>query len=294
MQPAPPRPRAAVGRHREHRPAAERRVRRGHRRPPAAQRAELAAQGRRRGLLADVAAGRLAISHEALDAALTGGPPTTCGTCSPPPGRCRPATRNSPAPGNGSHESWRRSSPAADRRLVQAYATWQVMRRLRASAAAAARPRTPTAHARNNIRAAASLLAWLRGRGTKLAACGQADIDQWLRTGPSACLARDFLAWAASPRPLPAAGHPRPAARDRPRHQPGPAVGADRPAAARHRARPHRPGRRVPAPALRPAAVPHRRHDHQPGHPPRRRDVHPARPPRRACPRPARQRRPSS
>ena len=49
---------------------------------------------------------------------------------------------------------------------MQAYATWQVMRRLRASAAAAARPRTPTAHARNNIRAAAGLLAWLRGRGT--------------------------------------------------------------------------------------------------------------------------------
>src|SRR5262249_23035792 len=88
--------------------------------------------------------------------------------------------------------------PAAARRLVQAYATWQVMRGLRASAAAAGRPRTPTAHARNNIRAAAGLLAWLRGRGTELAACGQADIDQWLRTGPSACLARDFLAWAAS------------------------------------------------------------------------------------------------
>jgi integrase len=89
-------------------------------------------------------------------------------------------------------------SPAADRRLVQAYATWQVMRRLRASAAAASRPRTPTAHARNHIRAAAALLAWLRGRGTTLEACGQGDIDQWLRTGPSACLARDFLVWAAA------------------------------------------------------------------------------------------------
>jgi hypothetical protein len=88
--------------------------------------------------------------------------------------------------------------PDADRRLVQAYATWQVMRRLRASAAAGDRPRTPTAHARNNIRGAASLLAWLRGRGTTLGACGQADIDQWLHTGPSACLARDFLAWAAA------------------------------------------------------------------------------------------------
>ena len=66
------------------------------------------------------------------------------------------------------------------------------------SAAAPGRPRTPTAHARNHIPAAASLLAWLRGRGTELTACGQAAIDQWLRTGPSASLARDFLAWAAS------------------------------------------------------------------------------------------------
>jgi hypothetical protein len=81
---------------------------------------------------------------------------------------------------------------------VQAYATWQVMRRLRASAAAAARPRTPTAHARDNIRAAISFLAWLRDRGITLDACGQADADHWLQAGPSACLARDFLAWAAS------------------------------------------------------------------------------------------------
>jgi hypothetical protein len=90
--------------------------------------------------------------------------------------------------------------PAADRRLVQAYATWQVMRRLRASAAGTARPRTPTAHARNNIRAAVSFLTWLRSRGITLATCSQADVDQWLDTGPSARLARDFLAWAASRR----------------------------------------------------------------------------------------------
>ena len=104
---------------------------------------------------------------------------------------------------------------------MQAYATWQVMRRLRASAAAAARPRTPTAHARNNIRAAASLLAWLRGRGTTLAACGQADIDQWLRTGPSACLARDFLTWAAS------RGHCRRLTIPAPPRATGPAISQD-------------------------------------------------------------------
>src|SRR6185437_6506463 len=85
----------------------------------------------------------------------------------------------------------------------------------------AARPRTPTAHARNNIRAAASLLAWLRGRGTDLAACGQADIDQWLHTGPSAGQARDFLAWAAT------RGHCQPMTMPPPPRVTGPAISQD-------------------------------------------------------------------
>ena len=225
------------------------------------------------GLLADVAAGRLAISHEALDACPHRRAADYLRHMLTAAGALPPATRNSPAPGNGSPTILEAIEPAADRRLVQAYATWQVMRRLRASAAAAARPRTPTAHARNNIRAAASLLAWLRGRGTEL------DRLRASRHRPVAAHravglpGQGFPGLGRLPRPLPEAEHPGTAARDRSRHQPGPAVGADRPAAARHRARPHRPGRRVPAPALRPAAVPHRRHDHQPGHPPRRPDV---------------------
>ena len=63
-----------------------------------------------------------------------------------------------------------------------------------AGSAAGTRPLSPTAHARNNIRAAANFLIWLRSHGITLATCGQAGIDQWLNTGPSACLARDFLA----------------------------------------------------------------------------------------------------
>ena len=93
--------------------------------------------------------------------------------------------------------------------------------RLAISAAAAARPRTPTAHARNHIHAAASLLAWLRGRGTELTACGQAAIDQWLRTGPSASLARDFLAWAAS------RGYCQRLSIPAPPHATGPAISQD-------------------------------------------------------------------
>jgi hypothetical protein len=83
------------------------------------------------------------------------------------------------------------------RTLVQAYAAWQVMRRLRRRAEASPRPRTHTAHARNCLKAAAGFLAWLDTQGQTLACCRQADAEQWLSTAPSACYARDFLLWAA-------------------------------------------------------------------------------------------------
>ena len=85
------------------------------------------------------------------------------------------------------------------------------MRRLRASAGRAARPRTYTAHARRNIRAAAEFLAWLHGRGRALAACRQADVESWLTTGPAACQVRDFLSWAARHGHCPAFDIPGPA-----------------------------------------------------------------------------------
>lgn len=84
-----------------------------------------------------------------------------------------------------------------DRRLVQAFATWRVMRRLRRSAEAHQRPRTYTAHARVRVKAAAEFLAWLAAHDTTLAQARQADIDAWLLTGPGAWTARDFLDWAA-------------------------------------------------------------------------------------------------
>jgi integrase len=103
--------------------------------------------------------------------------------------------------------------PAGGRRLVQAYATWHVMRRLRASAAKAARPRTYTAHARNNIRAAADFTAWLTRHGRPLQQCRQADIDHWLATGPAAGQVRGFLTWAAARGHCPLLNAPRPAHR---------------------------------------------------------------------------------
>lgn len=85
------------------------------------------------------------------------------------------------------------------RRLVRAFATWQVMRRLRHNAQARPRHRTRTANARNSISEAARFLAWLSGRGTTLRQCRQADIDDWLAavSASAAESTRGFLDWAA-------------------------------------------------------------------------------------------------
>jgi hypothetical protein len=89
------------------------------------------------------------------------------------------------------------------RRLVRAFATWRVMRRLRRSAETNPGPRTYTAHAKVKIKAAVDFLTWLAGKGTHLTDARQADIDGWLVTGPHACHVRDFLVWAAQQRQCP-------------------------------------------------------------------------------------------
>jgi len=91
-----------------------------------------------------------------------------------------------------------------DRRLVHAYATWRVLNRLRRSAQRGARPRTHTRHAHVNISAAARFLDWLGQREITLDQAGQGDVDQWLTGGHARYLVRDFLGWAAR------SGHARP------------------------------------------------------------------------------------
>jgi len=87
-----------------------------------------------------------------------------------------------------------------DRRLVNAYATWRVLRRLRATAEQADRPRSYTGHAHTNITAAVGFLNWLNDRGTTLADVGQGDIDAYLTGGTPRYHVRDFLQWAAAGR----------------------------------------------------------------------------------------------
>ena len=173
------------------------------------------------GLLADVAAGRLAITHEALDGCPHRRAADYLRHMLTANGALPPRNEELARAAQWLNTLLGTIEPAADRRLVQAYATWHVMRRLRAAAGRDDRPRTPTAQARNNVRAAATLLTWLRGRGTELSACRQSDIDRWLRTGPAARLARDFLAWAAS------RGHCRPLTIPAATRATGPAISQD-------------------------------------------------------------------
>jgi hypothetical protein len=165
-------------------------------------------------ILAEVASGTLPATHQALDAC--------------PRRRAADQLRQALVAGGvlpprdeelARTEQWLAALLASidvpeHRRVVHAYATWQVMRRLRASAASGGRPRTYTAHARNNIRAAADFTAWLARRGRPLQHCRQADADDWLATGPGAGQVRDFLTWAAARGHCPALHVPGPARHD--------------------------------------------------------------------------------
>jgi hypothetical protein len=110
---------------------------------------------------------------------------------------------------------------------------------------------------------------WLARNGQSLRQCRQADVDNWLASGPGAGHARDFLTWAAARGHCPALDIPGPA------RSTGTAASQDERWAQAARLlhdtpSTHRPRRRMPAPALRPATVPDRSPDHQPGHQPRR------------------------
>jgi hypothetical protein len=154
--------------------------------------------------LAEVATGRLALTHQALDA-------------HPRPQAAdylrHVLVANGALPardeGVARTERWATDLIATlatpqDRRLAKAYTTWRVLRRLRRSAAQHPRPRTPTAVAHVRLRAAVDFLTWLADRNLTLTDCKQSDVDLWMETGPAASNVRDFLVWAAEHKHCPA------------------------------------------------------------------------------------------
>ena len=165
-------------------------------------------------LLADLATGRLAAEHEALDACPRRRAADFLRQMLTAAGVLPHRDEELARAGQWLAGVLAATEPPAARTLVQSYATWHVMRRLRASAGKNTRPRTYTAHAKRNIHAAAGFLTWLRARDRDLSACGQDDIDVWLATGPGACQVRDFLTWAAGHGHCPPLHVPSPARRN--------------------------------------------------------------------------------
>ncbi len=88
----------------------------------------------------------------------------------------------------------------ADRRTLTAYATWRILHRVRRRARTRPTATTVTRHATLRLRAAIALLEWLRRNDVQLSQLRQADIDQWLLTGPSMLRREiaDFLGWTAA------------------------------------------------------------------------------------------------
>ena len=87
---------------------------------------------------------------------------------------------------NGTRRKAAAIGEPADRRLVQAYLTWRVLRRLRHRSETSPGRRTVTDDARHRVIAVVTFLAWLRQHDLTLASCGQGHVETWLATGPAA------------------------------------------------------------------------------------------------------------
>ncbi len=147
-------------------------------------------------VLADLAAGATAISHAALDAH-----PRRRGAdylrhvlvaADVLEARDEPLARI---------EAWATTVLAdleqpGHRQLLQAYTTWQVLRRLRRRAGTIT-GQTPTNYPRTQLLVAIRFLAWLDQRGLTLGQCCQGDVDNWLAHEPAGYPVRDFLGWAS-------------------------------------------------------------------------------------------------
>jgi hypothetical protein len=155
-------------------------------------------QGAGAPILAELAAGTMAISHEALDT------------------HQRPAAANHVRHMLVAHnvlpardealvtlERLNAQSIAGidrpqDRKTLTAFAAWRVLHRVRRRAEANTTGRTAIRHARNQVLSAVRFLDWLAGHDLTLVTCTQSDLDLWLATGPASRYdVRHFLGWTA-------------------------------------------------------------------------------------------------
>ncbi|MFF3088819.1 hypothetical protein ACFVRB_27820 [Streptomyces nojiriensis] len=83
-----------------------------------------------------------------------------------------------------------------ERQLVRRFATWHHLRRLRRQAPKHPVTSNQSASVRSAVRAAVTLLGWLREQDTALALCTQSHLDEWIDSGPTTRYsARGFVEW---------------------------------------------------------------------------------------------------
>lgn len=147
-------------------------------------------------ILAEIAAGAIALSHEALDAQPRSRAADYVRQMLVAHGAL--AVRDEPL---ARLERWVDDTTASierpeDRKVVRAFATWKTLRGVRRRAGHTGPP-TATRHARNQVIAAVRFLDWLAARHLTLEHCRQDHVELWLATGgPSRYDVRHFTAWA--------------------------------------------------------------------------------------------------
>lgn len=163
-------------------------------------------------LLAEIADGRIPLSHEGLDAQPAGRPVDYLRALLVAHGALPERDEALARLEQRTARALAGVQDGADRRLLTGYATWRVLHHVRYRAHERPAARTATRNAVLCLDAATALLAWLRGRDTPLDRLAQGELDQWLLNGPPhlAYHVVDFLTWAAARHAAPALSISRP------------------------------------------------------------------------------------
>lgn len=149
------------------------------------------------GLLADLAAGRVVFTHEAIDAYANQRATGHLRELLVATGALPDRDRHLAAFDTWLAEKLDSIDDLEQRQLVRRFATWHHQRRLREFARMGTLTGAQGHNAKQDITAAVNFLHWLADRGRTLASCQQQDVDAWLTTGPTTRFTlRTFFVWA--------------------------------------------------------------------------------------------------
>ncbi len=149
-----------------------------------------------RAMLGDLAAGRLALTHEAFSQLPNWRAATYLRDLLMQCGALAPVDRQLLLFQRWLDQYLGSIADPGQALLLHRFATWHQLRTLRINASKGPLNRSPPRHARHELTRAAALLAWLAERDIPIAACRQVDLDTWsiARSG-NGKTEKSFLTW---------------------------------------------------------------------------------------------------